>query len=147
MYTTVFQSQQDTTKPTATVQILGISTPTWRRQYAVFYCPTTLDPTSFGNVSAHFAWEIKIDESHLQQWPENGNLLDLVESITNKTVSDSPTGDEDVLGPAPFQNVLCATLYIVKQYTDNPLLLQDPNHPCWNFFTQGNPGLEKHSSS
>jgi hypothetical protein len=51
------------------------------------------------------AWEIKIDESHLQQWPENGNLLDLVERITNKTVSDSPTGDEDVLGPAPLQNV------------------------------------------
>jgi hypothetical protein len=51
------------------------------------------------------AWEIKIDESHLQQWPENGNLLDLVESITNKTVSDSPTGDEEVLGPAPLQNV------------------------------------------
>ncbi len=51
----IFQSQQDTTKPTATVQILGISTPTWRRQYAVFYCPTTLDPTSFGNVLAHFA--------------------------------------------------------------------------------------------
>jgi hypothetical protein len=51
------------------------------------------------------AWEIKIDESHLQQWPENNNLLNLVESITNETVSDSPTGDENVLGPAPFQNV------------------------------------------
>jgi hypothetical protein len=39
--------------------------------------------------------------------------------------------------------LVCATLYIVKQYTDNPLLLQDPNHPCWNFFTQGNPGTGK----
>jgi Cdc6-like AAA superfamily ATPase len=39
--------------------------------------------------------------------------------------------------------LVCATLYIVKQYTDNPLLLQDPNHPRWNFFTQGNPGTGK----
>jgi hypothetical protein len=39
--------------------------------------------------------------------------------------------------------LVCATLYIVKQYTDNPLLLQDPNHPCWNFFTQVNSGSGK----
>jgi hypothetical protein len=34
-------------------------------------------------------------------------------------------------------------LYIVKQYTDNPSLLEDPKHPCYNFFTQGNPGTGK----
>jgi hypothetical protein len=59
--------------------------------------------------------------------------------------------DPNVYIPENFQGfaqtlLVCATLYIVKQYTDNPLLLQDPNHPCWNFFTQDNPGLEKQSS-
>jgi hypothetical protein len=39
--------------------------------------------------------------------------------------------------------LVCTTQYIVKQYTENPLLLQDPNHPCYNFFTQGNPGTGK----
>jgi hypothetical protein len=39
--------------------------------------------------------------------------------------------------------LVCTALYIVKQYTDNPLLLEDPKHPCYNFFTQGNPGTGK----
>ena len=39
--------------------------------------------------------------------------------------------------------LVCTTLYIVKQYTDNPKLLEDPNHPCYNFFTQGNSGTGK----
>jgi hypothetical protein len=51
------------------------------------------------------AWEIQIEESHLKEWPENGNLLDCVESFNNENVPDSPTGDEDVLGPAPLQNM------------------------------------------
>jgi hypothetical protein len=37
----------------------------------------------------------------------------------------------------------CTTLYIVKQYTDNPLLLEYPKHPCYNSFIQGNPGTGK----
>jgi hypothetical protein len=55
MCSTIFQSQHDSTKPTGAVQILGFSTHTWQWQYEVFYCSETLDPTSFGNVSAHFA--------------------------------------------------------------------------------------------
>jgi hypothetical protein len=44
------------------------------------------------------AWAIQIEKSHLQEWPENGNILDVVETINNETVSDSPTGDEDDYG-------------------------------------------------
>jgi hypothetical protein len=39
--------------------------------------------------------------------------------------------------------LVCTTLYIVKQYTNNPSLLEDSKHPCYNFFTQGNPGTGK----
>jgi hypothetical protein len=40
--------------------------------------------------------------------------------------------------------LVCTMIYIVKQYTDNPLLLADPNHSCcFNYFTQGNPDTGK----
>jgi hypothetical protein len=51
------------------------------------------------------AWDIQIEKLHLQEWPENGNILDVVETINNETVTDSPAGDKDVLGPAPLQNI------------------------------------------
>jgi hypothetical protein len=38
---TIFQSQHDSTKPTAAVQILGFPTHTWRWQYEIFYCSET----------------------------------------------------------------------------------------------------------
>jgi hypothetical protein len=50
-------------------------------------------------------WKIQIDDSQLQKWPENGNVLDVIESFNNKKVSHSPVGDEDILGPAPLQNI------------------------------------------
>jgi hypothetical protein len=51
------------------------------------------------------AWDIQIEKSHLQEWPENGNILDVVKTVNTKTVIDSPAGDEDVLGPDPLQNI------------------------------------------
>jgi hypothetical protein len=52
------------------------------------------------------AWDIQIEESNLQEWPKNGNLLDCVENINSETAADSPMGDDkDVLGPAPLQNI------------------------------------------
>jgi hypothetical protein len=39
--------------------------------------------------------------------------------------------------------LVCTTLYFVKQYNDYPSSLEDPKHPCYNFFTQGNPGTGK----
>jgi hypothetical protein len=44
---------------------------------------------------------------------------------------------------SPRLFLVCTMLFIVKQYTDNPSLLEDPKHPCYNFFTQGNPGTGK----
>ena len=51
------------------------------------------------------AWDIQIEKLHLQEWPENGNILDVVKTFNTETVIDSPAGDEDVLGPAPLQNI------------------------------------------
>jgi hypothetical protein len=51
------------------------------------------------------AWDIQIEKSHLQEWPENGKILDVVKTVNTKTVIDSPAGDEDVLGPVPLQNI------------------------------------------
>jgi hypothetical protein len=64
------------------------------------------------------SWKIPIEELHLQEWPGNGNFLDLVKTINNETVSDCPAGDnKDILGPAPLQNIddpnetfVCTTL-------------------------------------
>jgi hypothetical protein len=55
----------------------------WRWQYEVFYCSETYTNR----------------KSHLQEWPKNGNILDVVKTV------NTPAGDEDVLGPAPLQNI------------------------------------------
>lgn len=56
--------------------------------------------------------------------------------------------DTDIYAPEKCQGfaqtfLLALTLYALYVYTEDLDLFDDPDHPCWNVFVQGNPGTGK----